>query len=112
RFASRHGETSVATMLLAGIGVAAIANAGIGLRIFASDDDQLRTLHFWMLGSPAGGNWTLVLPVLAFLAVPLVLLPRYAAGLNAFSLGEAEAGHLGYDVERLKNRLIALSALA
>jgi iron complex transport system permease protein len=112
RFASRDGETSVATMLLAGIGVAAIANAGIGILIFVSDDDQLRTLNFWLLGSLAGGTWTLVLPVLVFLAVPLVLLPRYAAGLNAFALGEAEAGHLGYDVEQLKHRLIALSALA
>jgi iron complex transport system permease protein len=112
RFASRDGETSVATMLLAGIGVAAIANAGIGILIFVSDDDQLRTLNFWLLGSLAGGGWTLVLPVLAFLAIPLVLLPRYAAGLNAFALGEAEAGHLGYDVERLKHRLIVLSALA
>jgi iron complex transport system permease protein len=112
RFASRDGETSVATMLLAGIGIAAIANAGIGILIFVSDDDQLRTLNFWLLGSLAGGSWTLVLPVLAFLALPLVLLPRYAAGLNAFALGEAEAGHLGYDVEQLKHRLIALSALA
>jgi iron complex transport system permease protein len=112
RFASRHGETSVATMLLAGIGVAAIANAGIGILIFVSDDDQLRTLNFWLLGSLAGGNWTLVLPVLGFLALPIVLLPRYAAGLNAFALGEAEAGHLGYDVEQLKRRLIVLSALA
>jgi iron complex transport system permease protein len=112
RFASRDGETSVATMLLAGIGVAAIANAGIGILIFVSDDDQLRTLNFWLLGSLAGAGWTLVLPVLAFLAIPLVWLPRSAAGLNAFSLGEAEAGHLGYDVERLKVRLIALSALA
>lgn len=112
RFASRDGETNVATMLLAGIGVAAIANAGIGILIFLSDDDQLRTLNFWLLGSLAGGGWTLVLPVLAFLAVPLALLPRHAAGLNAFALGEAEAGHLGHDVERLKLRLIALSALA
>jgi iron complex transport system permease protein len=112
RFASRDGETSVATMLLAGIGVAAIANAGIGILIFMSNDDQLRTLNFWMLGSLSAGTWTLVLPVLAFLAAPIVLLPRYAAGLNAFALGEAEAGHLGYDVERLKHRLIALSALA
>jgi iron complex transport system permease protein len=101
RFASRDGRTSVATMLLAGIGLAAIANAGIGILIFVSDDDQLRALNFWLLGSVAGGTWTLVLPVLAFLALPLALLPRFGAGLNAFALGEAEAGHLGYDVERL-----------
>jgi iron complex transport system permease protein len=112
RFASREGRTSVATMLLAGIGIAAIANAGIGILIFLSDDDQLRTLNFWLLGSLAGGTWTLVLPVLCFLALPLVLLPRYGAGLNAFALGEAEAGHLGYDVERLKRWIIVLAALA
>jgi iron complex transport system permease protein len=112
RFASRDGRTSVATMLLAGIGLAAIANAGIGILIFVSDDDQLRALNFWLLGSVAGGTWTLVLPVLAFLALPLALLPRFGAGLNAFALGEAEAGHLGYDVERLKHWIIVLAALA
>jgi len=112
RFATRDGETSVATMLLAGIGVGAIANAGIGILIFMSDDDQLRTLNFWLLGSLAASTWTVVLPAVAFLVVPLILLPRCAAGLNAFALGEAEAGHLGVSVERLKHRLIALTALA
>lgn len=112
RFASRGGRTSVSTMLLAGIGIAALANAGIGIFIFLSDDDQLRTLNFWMLGSLAGASWSLVLPVIAFLAFPLLLLPRSAAGLNAFALGEAEAGHLGFSVERLKTKLIVLAALA
>jgi iron complex transport system permease protein len=112
RFATRDGQTSVATMLLAGIGVGAIAAAGIGILIFVSDDDQLRTLNFWMLGSLAAATWTVVLPALAFLAIPMIFLPRCAAALNAFALGEAEAGHLGVDVERLKYRLIALTALA
>jgi iron complex transport system permease protein len=112
RFATRGGRTSVSTMLLAGIGIGALANAGIGVFIFLSNDDQLRTLNFWMLGSLASASWDLTLPVLAFLAVPLLLLPRFAAGLNAFALGEAEAGHIGFKVERLKRRLIVLAALA
>src|SRR5690606_17211808 len=72
RFASRGGRTSVSTMLLAGIGIGAVANAGIGVFIFLSNDDQLRTLNFWMLGSLAGSSWDLVLPVLVFLAVPIL----------------------------------------
>ena len=37
---------------------------------------------------------------------------RYARPLNALLLGEAEAGHLGFDVERLKRSTIVLVALA
>ena len=112
RFATRDRQTNVATMLLAGIGIGAIANAGIGILIFVSDDDQLRTLNFWLLGSLAAATWTVVLPALAFLIIPIIFLPRCAAGLNAFALGEAEAGHLGVSVERLKHQLIGLTALA
>jgi iron complex transport system permease protein len=42
----------------------------------------------------------------------LVLIPRDARALDALALGEAEASHLGVDVERLKRRLTILAVLA
>jgi FecCD transport family len=49
--ASRAGRTSIAIFLLAGLAIAAIANAGTGLLVFAADDRQLRDTTFWLLGS-------------------------------------------------------------
>ena len=56
-------------------------------------------------------NWHHV-GLLTFVVVCLVIwLPRESASLNAILLGESEARHLGIDVERMKRRLITLSAL-
>lgn len=108
KIASREGRTSVAIFLLAGLAIAAIANAGIGLLVFVADDRQLRDITFWLLGSLSGATWPkagMVAPValLALLSIPLI-----ARGLDVLVLGEAEAFHTGVDVERLKKISIVL----
>ncbi|MGI9310191.1 MAG: FecCD family ABC transporter permease, partial [bacterium] len=105
------GKTDIATMLLAGIAVNAIAGAAIGLLHYIADEQQLRSLVFWSLGSLGVTDWRKLLVALAFMLPALLLLPRYADALNANLLGEREAVHLGIDLERVKRRLIALVAL-
>lgn len=112
RIARRDGYTDVPTLLLAGVAVNAIAGAGLGLLIFASNDQQLRDLNFWLLGSLAGITWERLLPALPFILVPVLLLPRYARPLNALLLGEEDAGHLGFEVERDKRLIVTLAAFA
>lgn len=110
--AGRRAQWAPSATLLAGIAVNALAGAGIGLLSYLADDAALRGFTFWTLGSLASATWPVLLPV-ALLAVPaLGLLLRRAAALNVLLLGEAEAGHLGLDVRRLKAQVIALSALA
>ncbi|MDX5994282.1 iron chelate uptake ABC transporter family permease subunit [Pseudomonas alcaliphila] len=105
------GQTNVATMLLAGIALTALAGAAIGLFTYLADDATLRTLTFWNLGSLNGASYARLWPLLlATLAVAL-WLPRRARALNALLLGESEARHLGFDVERLKRELVFCTAL-
>ncbi len=110
RIATRAGQTSVATMLLAGIALGAFANAATGLLIFLANDQQLRDLTFWGLGSLAGASWLKIQaagPVmLAALAVAMML----ARPLNALALGESSAIHLGISVQRVKNVCVLLVA--
>lgn len=108
--ATRQGRTSVATMLLAGIAIAALAAAGTGMLIFMSDDRQLRDFTFWTLGSLAGATWEKVAVASAFLAVVLAALPALAASLDALLLGEGEARHLGVPVQTMKR--VAIFAVA
>ena len=110
--ARRGGRTDISTMLLAGIAINAIAAAGIGLFMFASTDRQLRELSFWLLGSLGGVTWTAMLPGLVMAGAALVLLSWLARPLNALLLGEADARHLGVDVETAKRLLIVGAALA
>ncbi len=111
RIASRHGQTDVAMMLLAGVAINAIAGATTQLLITVSDDAQLRTVMFWMMGSFANGNpeFIWVLGVLT-LAVSL-LLWRLARPLNAFLLGESNCLHMGFAPKAVKWRIIWGSAL-
>jgi iron complex transport system permease protein len=112
RVATREGRTSIATLLLGGLAIGALANAGIGLLVFLADDRQLRDINFWMLGSLAGATWTKVMATLPFLAVTGLAAPLIARGLDLLVLGEAEAFHSGIAVERLKRICIVLVAAA
>ncbi|MEO5755497.1 MAG: iron ABC transporter permease, partial [Mesorhizobium sp.] len=100
--ATRQGRTSVATMLLAGIALAALAMALTGILIFMADDRQLRDLTFWQLGSLAGATWQKIGSVGPVIVLALAAMPFLARGLNALALGEATASHLGIPVQRLK----------
>lgn len=112
RLATSANGTSVATMLLAGIAISALAGALNSLFSYIADDDMLRRISLWQMGSLDAADWPRVWIAGFIGAVLLVLLPRDAAALNAFLLGESEARHLGIAVESVKRRLIALTALA
>lgn len=112
RISTRHGATSVATMLLAGIALGAMAGAFTGLLVFWADDAQLRDLTFWGLGSIAGATWPKVLAVAPIIVPILLFAPFMARGLNAMTLGEATARHLGVNVQIFKRVAIVLVAAA
>ncbi|WP_024511621.1 iron ABC transporter permease [Bradyrhizobium sp. ARR65] len=110
--ATRQGRTSMATMLLAGLALGALAGAATGLLSYVSDDKQLRDLTFWSLGNLNGGTWS-KLGAVSFITLPLLCAaPFLGRGLNALSFGEAEAFHLGFRVEWIKAATIFLVALA
>lgn len=100
--ATRAGRTSVATMLLAGIALAALAAALSGLLIFHADDMQLRELTFWQLGSLSGASWDKTLIAGVVICGATLFGLTLARGLNALALGEAAAHHMGIPVQRLK----------
>jgi iron complex transport system permease protein len=110
--ATRGGRTSVATMLLAGVALAALASSFIGVLAYVSDDRQLRDLTFWSMGSLGGANWAKVAALAPIPAAMLAAGPFLSRGLNALALGEAEAFHLGVRLQRLKAVIVFLVAVA
>jgi iron complex transport system permease protein len=110
--AGRHGQLMIGTLLLAGIAIGALSGALIGLIAYASGDRELRDLTLWSLGSLSGASWPKVIAILPFMVAIAVMLPRVTRALNGFLLGEAEAFHLGIDVERTKWLIIFTTALS
>ncbi len=110
RISTTNGKTSIVTMLLAGIALQAFVLAATGILIFMADDQQLRDLTFWSLGSVAGATWAKVGASAVIIFVSFLAVPFLANALNAMSFGEAAAFHMGYEVQRIK--VIAISCTA
>ncbi|AXQ31717.1 iron ABC transporter permease [Solimonas sp. K1W22B-7] len=106
------GHTRIGTLLLGGLAVNAITGAGIGFLAQLADDLALRTAMFWMFGSLGKAGWPEIAIAAPLLLGSLLLMIRDSRALDALLLGEAEAGHLGIDVERLKRRLLLVVVLS
>lgn len=111
RLATSSNGTSVATMLLAGIAITALAGALGSLLEFYADNAMLRRISLWKMGGLDGANYPRLLLATVVSSALLIALPRYAGTLNALLLGESEARHLGIDVSRAKIALIAWVAI-
>ncbi|MBW8688058.1 FecCD family ABC transporter permease [Chitinophaga rhizophila] len=112
RIARSGGQAVISTLLLAGIAVRALCESVTGMMTYLSNDQQLRSITFWSLGSLGGANWYTVAGVAPFIIIPMILLPRLAPALNLLALGEREAMHSGVRVPRLKALLIVLATMA
>jgi iron complex transport system permease protein len=111
-FANYFGRFSVVTILLVGIALNAMAGVVIGLFQYVSDDAQLRTLVFWLMGSFSRAQWASVLPAIGVMVGASLVLLRQVKNLDRLQLGESEAYYLGVDVPRAKRHMILCSAAA
>lgn len=111
RIAKGKQTVSIMTMLLAGIAVSTLASAVVGFMIFLSNEQQLRDITFWTLGSLSGASWLSIVYTLPLISLGTILLCRNARASDALMLGEKEAAYLGVRVEKVKKQVIVISAL-
>ncbi len=96
------GRGSTVSLVLAGAAVSSLTAAGIALALnFAPNPYAAYEIMTWLLGSLADKSWSQVLLVLPFVTVGAVLLALTGRGLDALSLGEAQAQSLGISLLRL-----------
>ncbi|AXO34990.1 FecCD family ABC transporter permease [Micromonospora chalcea] len=105
------GRTEVVTLVLTGVAVNAVAGSVIGLLMFVTDQAGVQAIAFWNLGSLAQASWTAVGLAAPCLLVGLAVACADARRLDLLALGEPAARHLGVNVERLRMRLIVVTAL-
>lgn len=106
------GRSNVATMILAGIAINALAGALTGLMSYLATEQQLRNITFWSLGSMAGATWSSVPILFSFSAISVVPLLYLGKSLNLFALGESQAQMMGLNTKRMKILTILFSTLA
>lgn len=112
RLAQVKGNMQIATLLLAGVAVNALGGALIGIFSYMADDQALRMITFWMMGSLASATWGMLTIISPILLICLFFLLKKKNELNLLLLGEANARYVGIDVDKVKLQLIWINAIA
>ncbi len=110
---TRRGRTPVAMLLLAGVALNALLGS---LTAFVISLQWVRyevtqEVVFWLMGGLDDRTWTHVWMAAPLVAVGLAAAAALARDLDLFSTGEDAAATLGLDVERAKQRVLAVAAL-
>ena len=107
----RQGTLRMTKLLLTGVMISFISSSLIMLIMAVSKAENLHGIIFWIMGSLGETNWTLI-RVALFISISGIFISLFfASSLNALSLGEEEALHLGINVERTKKLLFILASL-
>ena len=96
-------DHSLATnsIILIGVIFSMFVSSVINL-ILSFVDDQIRSIAFWTMGSLSGTGYAHTRMLALALLVCGGVIVRYARELNAFSIGEDNARHIGVNVKRVK----------
>jgi iron complex transport system permease protein len=100
----------VATLLLAGIAVAALISSLMSL-VMSLSGQEIRNIYFWLLGGLATRGWDALAVVTPLVAVGVGSAFLLAGRLNLMALGEERAAQLGVDTERFKRASLAVGSL-
>ncbi len=111
KMATSNGKTHILILLLSGVAITALTGAVTGFLTYISTEEELRNITFWSLGSLAGSNWWKVCLVFIVVALGSIRLLTKGKILNALMLGEKEAAHLGFDIEKTKREIIIIASL-
>jgi len=105
------GKTDVVTLILTGIAINALSGALIGLAVFVADDDQIRTVTFWSLGTLGLATWNAVGVVAPLALLGILISTKFSRVLDILALGDRPASHLGVRVEPVRLQAIAVVGL-
>ena len=100
----------VATLLLAGIAIAAVISSLMSL-VMSYSGEEIRDIYAWLLGGLVAEGWRSIVIVVPVVVVGVAGAGLVAHELNLVALGEERAAQLGVEVDRLKRRAIAIGAL-
>ncbi|MCM8787479.1 MAG: iron ABC transporter permease [Candidatus Omnitrophica bacterium] len=107
----KKGVLRIQGLLLTGVMISFIASSLIMFLMAISGIEDLHGIIFWIMGSLEEPNWMLIKLILILSICGLVISYFFCFDLNALSLGEEEALHLGVNVERTKKSLFLLASL-
>lgn len=95
-------NTSKSTLVLSGVVISYIFQAGLSFLKYISDDSSLRDITLWTMGNLWSSSWATVLIILPVVILCMIYLEKISIDINTLASGEDVARNLGIDVGTLK----------
>ena len=106
------GRITPFKMILAGMVISSICSSLTSLIIFLSKDNEgIRTVNFWMMGSLAGAEWSNIVLPISISVIPLIYFFTQYRNLNLMVLGDETSITLGLNIEKHRKIYMILSSL-
>ncbi|MFE7608879.1 FecCD family ABC transporter permease [Streptomyces celluloflavus] len=110
--ARRGGGFSPLRLVLAGVGIGQFLSGFTSYLVLqAGDEQQTRSVLFWLMGSLSGATWQVLWPPVLAVAAGLLALQARARAMNALIMGDETAAGVGVDVTRLRRELFVVTSL-
>ena len=109
-FSSRKGAGRN-TIVLFGIALNFLFSALTMILQYISDDEDLKSLVFWNMGSMLKTTWNKFFIVLSALIFVFVFLYKNSWKLTAMTLDDAKAKSLGVNTQKMRRMVIILTSL-
>ena len=103
--------TSRSTVILSGVVISYLFQAGIMASKYFSDDDQLREITMWIMGSMTRATWGSTIILLPIVVICGAYLFKLSVDINALSAGDDVASTLGVNVGKLRRNGLVVSTL-
>ena len=104
-------EVSRSTVILAGVVISYLFQAGIMATKYFSDYDQLREITLWIMGNFSGSSWSSIIILTPIVIICGIYLMNMALKINAMSAGDDVATSLGVDVIALRRNGLIVCTL-
>ncbi|MFC2081619.1 FecCD family ABC transporter permease [Candidatus Bipolaricaulota bacterium] len=108
----RDHRTSIFTLILAGVAVGALFSAVTSFLIFlSSGGEKLSDVLFWIMGGLGRADWSAIAILAPIVGIGIGIVFFFARDLNALSLGEEGAMHVGVNPDALTRWLLVLTTI-
>ena len=107
----KKGILRIHGLLLTGVMISFISSSLVILILAISRTEDLQGIIFWIMGSLEEPSWALIWIAFFVSLACLALSYLFCLDMNALTLGEEEAIHLGIDVEKKKKLLFLIASL-
>jgi len=109
--AQERGMVTDKSLILSGVIISVALSSLIVFLVSLFGNAAMHEMNWWLWGSLQVYDYKLLILVAFPVVFGIALIYLFAQDLNAISLGEEEAVHLGIDIQNVKKILILVTAL-